>query len=76
MGDGDYFGENALLRDDPRNATITAAATLVALKITRAKFTELGLNEKLEFKARGAVGGGAAADRAARFARRIAGAGH
>ena len=40
----------------------SAQATIEALKITRTKFVELGLNEKLEFAKRGAVGGGAAAD--------------
>merc|ERR1719272_1256444 len=59
---GDYFGENALLRDDPRNASIVCQAKIDALKITRAQFVKLGLNEKLEFAKRGAVGGGAAAD--------------
>merc|ERR1719498_547528 len=59
---GDYFGENALLRDDPRNATIICQAAITALKITRDNFVKLGLNEKLEFAKRGAVGGGAAAD--------------
>jgi len=59
---GDYFGENALLRDDPRNASIVCQSKIEGLKITRAKFIELGLNEKLEFAKRGAVGGGAAAD--------------
>jgi len=55
---GDYFGENALLRDEPRTATITADAALTAFKITRDKFQELGLNEKLQFANRKAVGGG------------------
>jgi len=59
---GDYFGENALLRDDPRNATIVCQAKIDGLKITRQNFVKLGLNEKLEFAKRGAVGGGAAAD--------------
>lgn len=59
---GDYFGEQALLRDDPRNASIVAATKIEALKITRDQFVKLGLNEKLEFAKRGAVGGGAAAD--------------
>lgn len=55
---GDYFGENALLRDEPRTATIIAASQIAAIKITRAQFQHLGLNEKLEFPQRKAVGGG------------------
>jgi CRP-like cAMP-binding protein len=55
---GDYFGENALLRDEPRTATITADGTLEAFKIKREKFQELGLNEKLQFANRKAVGAG------------------
>jgi len=38
-----------LLRDDPRNASIICQAKIDALKITRAAFVKLGLNEKLEF---------------------------
>mmetsp|Transcript_131755 Transcript_131755/g.421716 ORF Transcript_131755/g.421716 Transcript_131755/m.421716 type:complete len:768 (+) Transcript_131755:48-2351(+) len=55
---GDYFGENALLRDEPRTATITAASPVSALRITREQFQRLGLQEKLEFAKRDAVGGG------------------
>jgi CRP-like cAMP-binding protein len=55
---GDYFGENALLRDEPRTATICAEGSLSAFKITRDKFQELGLNEKLQFANRKAVGAG------------------
>jgi len=55
---GDYFGENSLLRDEPRTATITAETALSAFKITREKFQELGLNEKVQFANRKAVGGG------------------
>jgi len=58
---GDYFGENALLRDEPRTATIKAAEPIKALKITREAFSKLGLASKLEFAKRGAVGGGIAA---------------
>eukprot|EP00929_Paragymnodinium_shiwhaense_P115326 TRINITY_DN840_c0_g1_i1.p1 TRINITY_DN840_c0_g1~~TRINITY_DN840_c0_g1_i1.p1 ORF type:complete len:745 (-),score=280.84 TRINITY_DN840_c0_g1_i1:282-2516(-) len=54
----DYFGENALLRDEPRTATITASQDLTAIKVTRAQFRKMGLHEKLEFAKRGAVGGG------------------
>eukprot|EP00435_Cladocopium_sp_Y103_P049322 s2239_g14.t2 len=56
---GDYFGENALLRNEPRNATIKATKEVVVLKITRKSFMSLGLQDKLEFPKRGAVGGGA-----------------
>ena len=56
---GDYFGENALLRDEPRTATIKADTRLVTLRITREKFQELGLHERLQFANRKAVGGGA-----------------
>jgi cGMP-dependent protein kinase len=56
---GDYVGEMALLRDEPRTATITAESAITALTISRDKFRELGLNEKLEFAKRLAVAGGA-----------------
>lgn len=56
---GDYFGENALLRNEPRNATIKATKEVVTLKITRKSFMSLGLQDKLEFPKRGAAGGGA-----------------
>lgn len=62
LSSGDYFGENALLRDEPRTATITAVTKIEALKITRSAFKDLGLSEKLEFAKRGAVGGGVAND--------------
>eukprot|EP00931_Biecheleriopsis_adriatica_P097314 TRINITY_DN7107_c0_g5_i1.p1 TRINITY_DN7107_c0_g5~~TRINITY_DN7107_c0_g5_i1.p1 ORF type:complete len:780 (-),score=209.02 TRINITY_DN7107_c0_g5_i1:63-2402(-) len=59
LKDGDYFGENALLRDEPRTATITAKTDLKCFKVTRTKFEELGLRSKLDFPQRKAVGGGA-----------------
>jgi len=55
---GDYFGENALLRDEVRMATIQAETALSCFKLTRAKFQDLGLNDKLQFANRRAVGGG------------------
>lgn len=59
LGVGDYFGEVALLRDEPRTATIIAATKISVLKITREAFKESGLINKLEFQKRAAVGGGA-----------------
>lgn len=58
LGVGDYFGEMALLRSEPRTATITAATPLSVLMIRRDKFQESGLINKLEFAKRAAVGGG------------------
>lgn len=42
---GSYFGENALLHEDPRNASIICQAKINALKISREQFKALGLNE-------------------------------
>ncbi|CAK9087486.1 cGMP-dependent protein kinase egl-4 (Egg-laying defective protein 4) [Durusdinium trenchii] len=58
LKEGDYFGENALLRDEPRTATISAKAPLSTIILRRSKFDELGLREKLHFKTRKAIGGG------------------
>ena len=55
---GDHFGENALLRNEPRQATIMAESELSLVMITRDKFKEVGLNEKLYFKSRRVVGVG------------------
>jgi len=55
---GDYFGEVALLRDEPRTATIKATSRVEALMVTRETFVKLGLNSKLEFPKRWAVAGG------------------
>jgi len=54
---GDYFGERALLENEARGATITADSALSAYKITRAAFQNLGLQNKLQFANRKAVGG-------------------
>jgi len=56
---GDYFGENALLRDEVRMATITADSPMSCFKLKRDKFQDLGLNDKLQFANRKAVGAGA-----------------
>jgi len=55
---GDWFGENALLCDEPRVASVTAVSALTTLKLTRQQFRELGLHQKLQFAKRQAVGGG------------------
>jgi cGMP-dependent protein kinase len=55
---GDFFGEMALLRNEPRMATITATEKTQTLKITREDFVSLGLIEKLDFQKRNAVRGG------------------
>ena len=49
LKDGDYFGKNDLLQGEPRTATIKAKTDLSTFKITRTKFEELGLREKLDF---------------------------
>lgn len=54
---GDYFGENALLRDEPRTASIVAETSLQTFKIRRADFQELGLNSKLKFASRRGIQG-------------------
>mmetsp|Transcript_53452 Transcript_53452/g.148100 ORF Transcript_53452/g.148100 Transcript_53452/m.148100 type:complete len:805 (-) Transcript_53452:96-2510(-) len=54
---GDYFGEGALLHDEPRNATIKADTELTCLKISRDKFQEQQLHQRLEFAKRQAVYG-------------------
>eukprot|EP00928_Gymnodinium_smaydae_P008438 TRINITY_DN13079_c1_g2_i2.p1 TRINITY_DN13079_c1_g2~~TRINITY_DN13079_c1_g2_i2.p1 ORF type:complete len:765 (+),score=210.93 TRINITY_DN13079_c1_g2_i2:93-2387(+) len=58
LGAGDYFGEQALLREETRSATIQAATVVSALKLTRSKFRELGLQDRLQFPNRKAVGKG------------------
>jgi len=61
---GDYFGENALLRSEPRSATIKAMQDVETLKISQDKFMELGLHEQIQFaqRARKRVGAGQAGE--------------
>jgi len=54
---GDYFGEHALLRDEPRAATVLAISHLSTYMVSREKFQSLGLHEKLQFVNRKAVVG-------------------
>lgn len=54
---GDFFGENALLFDEPRMATVVATTQLATLKIAQQDFKGLGLHVKLQFPRRRAVGG-------------------
>lgn len=55
---GDYFGEGALLRNEPRRATIKASAPLSALTISQEKFQELALHERLQFRRKAIWEGG------------------
>ena len=48
LGDGDFFGEMALLTDRPRGATVTALTPLTCLSLERSKFDALlGPNRQL-----------------------------
>jgi len=58
LKNGDYFGENALLRDEPRQASVIADSKLSTFKITRADFQKQQLNDQLQFGNRRAFGGG------------------
>jgi CRP/FNR family transcriptional regulator, cyclic AMP receptor protein len=41
LGSGDFFGEMALLTDQPRNATVSATSAVEALVITKWKFRQM-----------------------------------
>lgn len=55
---GDYFGENALLHNVTRQATVIAETDIKAFMMSRDEFQQLGLSEKLRFARRNAVGAG------------------
>eukprot|EP00930_Biecheleria_cincta_P028300 TRINITY_DN1973_c0_g1_i1.p1 TRINITY_DN1973_c0_g1~~TRINITY_DN1973_c0_g1_i1.p1 ORF type:complete len:976 (+),score=239.66 TRINITY_DN1973_c0_g1_i1:122-3049(+) len=57
---GDYFGDSALLHDEPclTCASFIAKEPTKALKISREQFSSMGLASKLEIVKRDAVGGG------------------
>lgn len=52
----DYVGEQALIHDAMRCATVVARGSVQLLKITREDLSDLGLFDKLEFPKREAVG--------------------
>uniref|UniRef100_A0A7S4QWI1 cGMP-dependent protein kinase n=1 Tax=Alexandrium monilatum TaxID=311494 RepID=A0A7S4QWI1_9DINO len=54
----DFFGEQALLRNQPRTATVRAKTAISTLRITREKFQELRLHDRLQFHGRKAVAAG------------------
>ena len=41
IGAGEFFGEMALLSDQPRNATVTTTSDVVALVVTARSFRDL-----------------------------------
>jgi CRP-like cAMP-binding protein len=56
---GDYFGETSLLKEENRSATVIAESALQVYSIEKNEFEKLGLNDKLQFANRRAVGAGA-----------------
>ncbi|CAK8995655.1 unnamed protein product [Durusdinium trenchii] len=49
---GDYFGERAVMFDEPRGATVVAATAATAFSMTKEKFTELNLEDYVKFAQR------------------------
>ena len=52
---GDYFGEQSLLRNAPRNASVAAKTDVRLACLDSAKFKALKLGEKLSFAKRKAI---------------------
>eukprot|EP00929_Paragymnodinium_shiwhaense_P118407 TRINITY_DN90328_c0_g1_i1.p1 TRINITY_DN90328_c0_g1~~TRINITY_DN90328_c0_g1_i1.p1 ORF type:complete len:843 (+),score=225.14 TRINITY_DN90328_c0_g1_i1:93-2531(+) len=57
LKEGDYFGEQALLYNDMRAATVRAETPLLALKLSRKNFEQLGLSQLNFVKRRAVVAG-------------------
>eukprot|EP00928_Gymnodinium_smaydae_P046815 TRINITY_DN31207_c0_g1_i1.p1 TRINITY_DN31207_c0_g1~~TRINITY_DN31207_c0_g1_i1.p1 ORF type:complete len:865 (-),score=95.07 TRINITY_DN31207_c0_g1_i1:199-2793(-) len=49
---GDHFGERALMRNEPRSASVVALDACALLVLTRTQFEELGLREKSKLRTR------------------------
>lgn len=55
LSEGDYFGEHALIWDQPRNATVMAKGSLKVLSLTRERFNTLELSSVLHFPKRACI---------------------
>jgi cAMP-dependent protein kinase regulator len=55
---GECVGDRALLRDEPRAATITSETPLSVVVVKRSDFEGGGFKDKLRFEKRQAIGGG------------------
>jgi len=67
LQDGDVFGESALITDGKRNASLTAETQLVCFCISADKVKAMGLQDKLQFTKRHAIGREGCLDKAHSF---------